>query len=143
MLAVDSVRLPAKQAAAPLQQHAQNMFVRSAAGATRQQPQQQKQQQQQQQQQTLAKSREERSGRQLLLKQPTLYDVCLLHMLVPHVDASAPPQGLFVNMKSRCVRVCVRVPSPTPLRPRPFAGVCRTQVFSPTRSSRGCRCCYP
>ena len=78
-LSIDSVHAPAKAAAAPL--HTRNTFVKF--------PQQQ-----------LAKSREERAGRQMIMKQPLTFDMLILRMLLPHVDAKAPPGGLCVNMRS-------------------------------------------
>ena len=88
MLAIDSIKTPAKPVVAPLQ--VQTAFIRSVSHASRQQ-------------QPLAKSREERQRRQMIMRQPLLYDGALLHLLIPHIDSNAPPQGLFVNMKSRHV----------------------------------------
>jgi hypothetical protein len=85
VLSIDSIRPSEVVVAAPLQ--ARNSFVRTAA--------------QQQQQQPLVKSREERSSRQILMKQPLVYDLLLLRLLLPHIDALAPPQGLFLNTRSK------------------------------------------
>jgi hypothetical protein len=79
VLSTDSVRPPHAAPAAPLQ--ARNTFVRSAALP-------------------LAKSREQRSSRQLLMRQPLVYDVLLLRMLLPHVDDRAPPHNLCLNTSS-------------------------------------------
>jgi hypothetical protein len=82
-MSIDSIKLPDGTVAAPLQ--ARNTFVRTAA---------------QQPRQPLAKSREERSSRSILLKQPLVYDVLLLRLLLPHIDAQAPPKSLHLNARS-------------------------------------------
>ncbi len=83
VLSTDSIRAPQAAPAAPLQ--ARNTFVRSAALPLRQ---------------PLAKSREQRSSRQLLMRQPLVYDVLLLRMLLPHVDDRAPPHDMCLNTSS-------------------------------------------
>ncbi len=83
VLSIDSISPPAAAVAAPLQ--ARNSFVRTAA---------------QPPPPPLAKSREERSGRQMLMKQPLVYDGVILRMLLPHIDALAPPRGLLLNTRS-------------------------------------------
>jgi hypothetical protein len=94
-LSTGSIAVPSKAAVAPL--HARNTFVRSAAQpatVTTRQP--------------LAKSREERGCRQMIMKRPLVFDVLLLRMLSPHIDAQAPPAGLPVNMHSAYVRPLLR-----------------------------------
>ncbi len=85
VLAIDSINAPAKTAAAPLQ--ARSTFVRSAAQMPRQ---------------PLAKSRQERVGRQMVMRQPLAFDVLLLRLLSPHIDNQAPPSDFCVNLRSVC-----------------------------------------
>ena len=82
LLSTASIKSPKNAQVAPLQQH--NAFMKNPAPLPRQQ--------------VLAKSREERCNRQLLLKQPVLHDVLLLHMLLPHVSDKNLPNGFFVDL---------------------------------------------
>ncbi len=91
-MSTGSIAVPSKAAVAP--PHARNTFVRSAATVTARQP--------------LAKSREERGCRQIIMKRPLVFDVLLLRMLSPHIDAQAPPAGLPVNMHSTYERPQLR-----------------------------------
>ena len=83
ILALDTVISSEKTVAAPLQ--ARNTFVRSAAQLPRQQ---------------LAKSREQRSSRQMITQQPLVYDVLLLSLLLPHIDSQVPLKDIRANMRS-------------------------------------------
>lgn len=42
----------------------------------------------------------------MIFKRPLVFDVLLLRMLSPHIDAQAPPAGLPVSMHSTCDRRC-------------------------------------